>query len=447
MDVLNRPGILGIFLRPSADREVRVGTLVRDATGTVTFEVDEQYIRLGRARPIISLAWHGATEEDSLKRLRTRNDKIAHGRHLPPYFDNLLPEGALLDLVEREFGTGTFDNYDVLFRLGGDLPGAVVALREAGEPPPKRTAGEAAREPAASKSISFSLAGVQLKFSMRGDNHRLTAPGADESGDVILKLPSEKYPSLVENEFTSLQLARLAGANVAESRLVDVGSIEGVPEGFLKLGKHALSVSRFDRAPGNIRIHTEDFAQIAGAIDIDKYFRWNQETLMNSVKRFSADPIGDLLEALRRLVIDMMLGNCDGHLKNWSFAYPDGRHARLSPAYDIVSTLTYLPDTMALRFSGTKDPKIVDTGRIRRIAPFLGVDAKLLAREMRETATRALDTWPDAIKDLPAPDNIKNAILSRFGKMALVGEVRPTMIQGHTPDSEPAEKPTSSFNS
>lgn len=449
MAVLNRPGILGIFLRPAADREVRVGALVRDATGTITFEVDEGYIRLGRARPLVSLAWHGTTEKESLARLRNRGDKIMHGRLLPPYFDNLLPEGALLELVEREFGTGSFDNYDVLARLGGDLPGAIVARREAGESPPKRSADEVPEELATDKPISFSLAGVQLKFSMHGDTHRLTAPGEDESGDVILKLPSNKFPHLVENEFTSLQLARLAGANVSEAQLVDMKGIEGVPERFLELGGHALSVRRFDRAPDNARIHTEDFAQIAGAIADDKYFKWNQETVLRSIKRFSSDPIGDALEGLRRLVVDIMLGNNDGHLKNWSFIYPDGRYARLTPAYDIISTLTYLRDTMALRFNGTKDPKIVDTGRLRRIAPFIEVDLKVLEREMRQTATRALDTWPAAMKDLPAPDNIKNAILSRFDALALVREVRPAVIQGHALDAEPAEEateePSSSF--
>jgi serine/threonine-protein kinase HipA len=65
------------------------------------------------------------------------------------------------------------------------------------------------------------------------------------------------------------------------------------------------------------------------------------------------------------------------------------------------------------------------------------VVARLFAREMRQTTTRVLDTWPDAMKDLPAPDNIKNAILSRFGRLALVREVRPTMVPGHAPDSEP----------
>lgn len=439
MGVSNRPGILGIFLRPAPDREVRVGSLIRDAAGTTSFDLDEAYLRFGRNRPIISLAWHAETEEETLDRLRNRDDKVRHHQYLPPYFNNLLPEGALRVLVEREFGTGTFDNFDVLARLGGDLPGAVVARREAGEPPPKRRAEEFADEPAKTFPISFSLAGVQLKFSMHADTHRLTAPGADESGDVILKLPSELYPDLVENEFMSLQLAKLAGVNVSEARLVDIRSIEGVPEQYVKLGDHALSVRRFDRAPGGIRVHTEDFAQVAGTTNDEKYWRWNQETMLKLSKRFAEDPIGEVLEMMRRLTVDIMIGNADGHLKNTSLIFPDGRHPRLSPAYDIVSTLTYVGERMALKFHGSRNPRNANTAWLDRLKNFLGIDPRILAREMRLTATRALDTWPNAMKDIPAPDRFKSAIVERFPKLALVREVRPTMIQGHDTRTEPAD--------
>lgn len=64
-------------------------------------------------------------------------DKISQGAILPPFFENLLPEGALLELVRSEFGAGAFDIFDVLRRLGEDLPGAVVALQKTGAPPPR----------------------------------------------------------------------------------------------------------------------------------------------------------------------------------------------------------------------------------------------------------------------------------------------------------------------
>jgi serine/threonine-protein kinase HipA len=44
-----------------------------------------------------------------------------------------------------------------------------------------------------------------------------------------------------------------------------------------------------------------------------------------------------------------------------------GIYEIMRAACDIVSTLTYLHDTMALGFNGTKDPKIVDTARLRGV--------------------------------------------------------------------------------
>jgi serine/threonine-protein kinase HipA len=136
--VLNRAGVFGIFLRPAPGQELRTGTLVRDASGALTFDVDETYIKLGPKRPIVSLAWRGEPDDISIQRLRSKNDKSSRGSSLPPYFENLLPEGALLELVEKEFGTGAFDSYDVLRRLGLDLPGAITSAYG----PPRRQSSQ-----------------------------------------------------------------------------------------------------------------------------------------------------------------------------------------------------------------------------------------------------------------------------------------------------------------
>ena len=60
-------------------------------------------------------------------------------------------------------------------------------------------------------------------------------------------------------------------------------------------------------------------------------------------------------EFVRRLVFSVLIGNGDMHLKNWSLLYPDGRTPLLSPAYDFVSTVPYIPgDSLALSFGGAK---------------------------------------------------------------------------------------------
>ena len=429
MAVLDRAGVLGIFLRPAPAQELRVGTLVRNASGAITFDVDETYIGLGPKRPTLSLAWRGETDELSVSRLRNKNDKITRGPTLPPYFENLLPEGALLDLVEKEFGTGAFDSYDVLRRLGLDLPGAVVARAEAGNEPPLAPAKTV---PPSQKPIRFSLAGVQLKFSMKSNRGRLTMPGADESGDLMLKLPTAAFPALPEAEYTGLHLAKLAGVHTVEASLVQSDSIEGIPKAFLGAGSVSLAVKRFDRAPEGVRIHTEDFAQIVGAVGDQKYFRANQDTLLNIIKRFTRDPIGGILEGIRRIVVDIMIGNGDGHLKNWSFIYPDGVSPQLSPAYDIVPTIAYLAGhKMALKLAGTSNPHIVTVARIVSLSKFLEVDPKVIEREVRSTMERILETWCGAVKDLPASKAVKDAIFDQWKNLALVNDVRPSLVQGH----------------
>jgi len=424
MAVANRAGVLGIFLRPSPRENLRIGTLVRDATGVVTFEVDENYIALGPTRPIVSLAWKGATEEQSIARLRSRNDKSTRGNYLPPYFENLLPEGALLELVAKEFGTGAYDSFDVLRKLGADLPGAVVAVAEAGQELPMAGGAPAGKKPA-DRPIRFSLAGIQLKFSMRYAKDRLTVPAHGEAGNVILKLATKKLAALPEAEFTALQLAKLAGVDVVESKLVYQNSIEGIPDEMIEVGTHALSVVRFDRAPEGRRIQTEDCAQIIGAVGDQKYTKANQDTLLNMARRFSDDSAGAILEGVRRIVVDIMVGNGDDHLKNWSFIFEDGIRPKLSPAYDIVPTAAYAPgDNMALKLAGTSDPTIVTIDRISSIAKFLKIDPAIIEREALATMEKILDTWKDAAKDLPAPKSITDAIFDRWDTLAIVPDAR-----------------------
>ena len=49
------------------------------------------------------------------------------------------------------------------------------------------------------------------------------------------------------------------------------------------------------------------------------------------------------------------------HLKNWSLLCPDRRRPVLSPGYDFVATLPYIPnDTLALSFGGSRS--LADSG-------------------------------------------------------------------------------------
>lgn len=398
-------GVLGIRLRTRDQGDIRVGMLSRDSDGSTAFVIDEAYYQ-NRTRPILSLSWVVPNDEEATRaRLANRGDKIGINGYLPPWFSGLLPEGALRDLVMAEMGPGNHDQFDLLTRLGADLPGAVIVNPET---PVSSSAGplelgKVRGLPAALPrgAVKFSLAGVQLKFVTTPDGDRLTLPARAGEGSCIIKVPTRRYPGLPEAEFAAMTLGQMAGVHIARCRLISTADINGVPKEFLNEGPQALAVDRFDRTADGGRIHMEDAGQIVGATGERKYTMATYETILNMIRRFSTDWRADALEGFRRIVTDVLLGNGDNHLKNWSFIFPAEGEVRLSPAYDIVPTVLFAPgDTLALKFAGTQDFAKVSIRRFRRVASFLNLDPDWIEREVRAVVQHALQEWPAAMRDL-----------------------------------------------
>lgn len=420
--------VLGVHLMTLDRGVVRVGALMRDANRATAFIPDEAYLQ-DDDRPILSLGWFAPGDpEQSKARLAARFDKIGLYGHLPPWFQGLLPEGALRDLVDAEMGPGEHDHFDVLLRLGADLPGAVLVIPDNAEAPPsagpiswEQVSGFKAPQPQG--SVKFSLAGVQLKFAAVADGERLTVPARAGDSRLILKLPSERYLGLPEAEFAGMTLAAAIGVRTAPVRLASTDLIAGVPKAFLK-APTALVVERFDRAVHR-RIHIEDAAQILSVWGDQKYTRANTETVLNMIRRFSTDWRDDILEAIRRIVADVLLGNGDNHLKNWSFIFPAPGAVRLSPAYDIVPTVLFQPrDELALRFAGkSKAFEDITLQRFRRAADYLKLSEKLIIREVSRAVETALDRWPALIDEMPLAKDQQRRLHDRLHALPLVREV------------------------
>lgn len=433
------PAVLGVHLTDANAGLTRVGTLTRDAGGATAFIIDEAYLR-NPHRPILSLQWVMRGDADGTrKRLERRDDKISLHGSLPPWFQGLLPEGALRDLVLTEMGPGDHDSFDLITRLGADLPGAVLVIPDSGEAPASagplnwdRLAGFKA--PVPKGVVKFSLAGVQLKVLVIQHGERFTAPARSGEGKFILKLASDRYPQLPELEYSAMSLARNLGLDVAPCELVPVSRIENVPEEFL-IGEYALAVRRFDRTKGDGRIHIEDVGQVLGVWGERKYTQGNTETVINMIARFSSDWRADVLETVRRVAVDVLIGNGDNHLKNWSFIFPGPGEVRLSPAYDIAPTVLYIPkDTLALRFAGIQRFERVRLHQFRRLASMLTVEPDWIEREVRRIVEKALQTWPGLMDQLPLSDEHRRRLTERWETLDLVEEVRSGSSLGPGPD-------------
>lgn len=340
---------------------------------------------------------------------------------LPPFFSNLLPEGALRELVARQIGVKAEREPYLLVQLGDDLPGAtrVVVL----DPSDDEDTGEIElRRDESSDLLKFSLAGVQLKFSaVQASGRGMTIPAHGRGGDWIVKLPDPRFPGVPENEWSMMTLARRVGLDVAEVQIVPLASIEGLP-GEVRTDPSAmgLAIRRFDRASGK-RVHMEDFAQV---LDVrprhwDKYHSANFETIARIVA--SVAP-GSVEELVRRLVFNAAIGNGDAHVKNWSLLYPNGTSAVLSPAYDLVSTIQYLPDDdLGLNLARSKRFEDVGLTSFRR----LGEKAQLsvaIESLVLDTVARIREGWAELRPGLPMSDVEKAAIDAHFARVPVMRE-------------------------
>jgi serine/threonine-protein kinase HipA len=258
--------------------------------------------------------------------------------------------------------------------------------------------------------LRFSLAGVQLKFSALMNKHGgLTIPAAGVGGEWIVKLPSSAYRAVPENEAAMLTLANHAGIAVPEHRLVPLHSIEGLPQLGNFADQNALAVRRFDRLPGGQRVHMEDLAQVFGIFPHDKYEKVGNARI--------AELIGQVLglqaaqDFVARLAFIVLTGNGDMHLKNWSLLYPDRRTPVLAPAYDLVSTVAYIPDEkLALNIAGEKNFAAITRERFQRLAE----KAALPERETLATVERVIDAvhngWPQIRREANLPESLAEKI-------------------------------------
>ncbi len=295
---------------------------------------------------------------------------------LPPIFEMNLPEGVLRERLRLAFAkaTGTFDEFDLLTVVGRSQLGRVrytgekehleedVPFQSVDEILNRKRGGDLFRY-LLEKFAAFSgISGVQPKILVRDEKaftemehkgDRLSQSYTGATHIVKFWEPNE-YPQLAANEFFCLLVAQECGLEVPPHRLAEDGK--------------ALVIDRFDlRMDGTYR-GFEDFC-VLNARRTDEKYRGSYETSV--MKRFvqfanSTHVTADMEKLFTLIVLNCALRNGDAHLKNFGIVYDDVQgEARLAPAYDLVTTVVYLPnDRLALTLNGTtKWPSAKDLRR------------------------------------------------------------------------------------
>ncbi|MDQ0086235.1 serine/threonine-protein kinase HipA [Variovorax boronicumulans] len=280
------------------------------------------------------------------------------GHLVRSFFENLLPEGEALDDIVSAIHLRGASSFELLGRLGAELPGVLSLLPPEARPVPaqeyrplpfeelsRRLAGRD-RTPLllSNTQATMSLAGAQDKIGLRFDpaGQRLSDSIGQSPTTHILKPDTRQaryHPSAV-NEFACMKLARALRLPVPEVWL-------------LRIPEAAYVVERYDRllAAGNIvSLHQVDGCQLLGHGADWKYQRSGglvSIPLLVKVLRGLGVRGIDLLQFQRWVMFNYLIGNSDAHAKNVSVLVDD-KGFRLAPFYDLLCVRAYGDAGLAL---------------------------------------------------------------------------------------------------
>jgi len=320
-----------------------------------------------------------------------------------PFFEGLLPEGAVREQVARERGVSAQNAFGLLAEIGAECAGAVVIVPEGHEPAATdissvrwlsdgELANAVANLPAhplgGSTDVRVSLGGVQQKLIVtRAPNGRFGQPLGGAPSTHIIKPGTEAWADIAANEAFCLRVARCCGLTTASSETIDIG------------GTHCLVVERFDRTLSDdmriVRLHQEDFCQALGVLPDSKYESEGGPSIQQivaAIREIGGAPAADVNAFLRAVALNFLVGNSDAHGKNFGLLYDHHNGARLAPLYDVVSTAVYEVTTrMAMFIGGEEEPAMVTGAEWRRLAIECTVNASLLLRDIRQLGARAIE--------------------------------------------------------
>jgi serine/threonine-protein kinase HipA len=291
-----------------------------------------------------------------------------------PFLEGLLPEGEPRKAIARGIHVGASDTYGLIRAIGRDCAGAVV-IQPAGDPAPTRPSTTTAERLDTTElqhlvrdlrnaplgvggRVRISLAGVQEKLVLtRMADGSWGRPVDGTPSTHILKPEIANYPNTVENEAFCMRIAKHLGLDVANVETAEIAS------------RKLIVVERYDRVvhpDGRVdRIHQEDFCQAAGILPEFKYEEDGGPSLARIAGILEAVAVPRSLEALLGAVtVNSILGNGDAHAKNFSLLHEPAGTLRLAPLYDLMCTLAYSDDRLAMSIDSVHRTNRVTAVRI-----------------------------------------------------------------------------------
>jgi len=330
------------------------------------------------------------------------------------YFENLLPEGDLRELISKTIQVSKDNVFGFLEHFGGDVAGNVSLLLPGEQPGQRRylpIARSLIREwnenhsgtplVLQAKDSRLSISGAQNKISLylnaAGD---FFLPVGDAPSTHILK-PDIRYREGVLhssiNEAFVMKLAERSGLSVPKT--------EYLPE------IRSILVERYDRTRyegENIPVQRLKQMDLCQLIDLPSEKKYEAEGGLSLsqvfclVRKHSTRPGPDTIRLIGWLAFNGAVGNMDGHAKNLSILYKNDGQVHLAPFYDLMSTNVYsgLSRKMAFKIGGENRPDWLMGRHWKRFANEMEIKSSLVFRTVESVIKSVLMEVPSVKEEI-----------------------------------------------
>jgi serine/threonine-protein kinase HipA len=292
------------------------------------------------------LTYHASTPSDAFVSLTmpVRTESYVWDDTLHPVFQMNLPEGYLLQVLQEQLGPQiTASPMALLSVIGRNMVGRIQVA----------AAGAKLDEPTQPVEVAELLQGDNSEEAFAELVRQHAASGVSgvvpkfldtQSEDVGRSAVHKKTTLLTHRHIIKGSTGRLPYVTLNEHLCMQVAA-RVLPTARTELSQdgNALVVHRFDvNDNGQLRLGMEDFCALLGLRPAAKY-----ETTWERVARAVRDhvPGAAQLETFRQLATTLLLTyalrNADCHAKNLALLYTSRADVRLSPAYDMITTVAY----------------------------------------------------------------------------------------------------------
>lgn len=381
-----------------------VGEIEQTESGRMQFRYDPEWLK--------------DSESFALSFSLPKSEKIFQ-KEADFFFSNLLPEGPVRQAICERHGISIDNDFALLKQIGGECAGALVISSS----PPKKgesryeelefhklvgllSSGGVYASLSEKEDMRLSLAGAQDKLPIYlTPEKKILLPLGTSPSTHVLKFENPRFKGLALNEYYMTQLAKQLGLMTVEVELMPIEN------GYL------LIVKRYDRIVVDIthkkieRLHQEDLCQALAMSHLKKYEKEGGPSfaqVYNLVTNASHAPLADNQRLLQWQIVNVLIGNCDGHAKNTSLYRTLDSEWHLAPFYDLVSTIFYskLSKELAMGIGGVSDIGILSPIHWKRLAETIGVNTKTIEDLMQEK----LECFPKAL------DATHQKVLKDYGK-------------------------------